>query len=127
MDRSKIDEYTKEAKASWGNTPQWKECEEKSKGLSKEELSQLGNEMMREIFGAFGKLKDKDPGCEEVQGLVNKLQDYITEHFYTCTREVLKGLGKMYTGSEDFKSNIDTAGGEGTADFVAKAIEIYCR
>ena len=127
IERSKIDEYAEEAKGLWQNTPQWKEYEEKTKGRSKEELSQLGNEMMRGIFGEFGKIKDKDPGCEEAQELVKKLQDFLTEHFYTCTNEVLKGLGMMYACNEDFTKNIDAAGGEGTADFAAKAIEIYCR
>lgn len=127
IERSKIDEYAEEAKGLWQNTPQWKEYEEKTKGRSKEELSQLGNEMMRGIFGEFGKIKDKDPGCEEAQELVKKLQDFLTEHFYTCTNEILKGLGMMYACNEDFTKNIDAAGGEGTADFAAKAIEIYCR
>ena len=32
----------------------------------------------------------------------------------------------MYSGGGDFTTNIDAYGGEGTAIFVADAIEIYC-
>lgn len=32
----------------------------------------------------------------------------------------------MYNGGGDMTENIDTASDAGTADFVAKAIKIYC-
>ena len=35
------------------------------------------------------------------------------------------GLGKMYITDERFKKNIDKYG-EGTAEFVAEAIALYC-
>ena len=126
FDTAKIDEYMEQAKASWGNTPQWKEFEEKSKNSSGRETDRLGEQMMESIFGGFGKIKEKDPGSEEAQDLVKKLQSFITEHFYTCTDEILSGLGKMYAGGGDFTANIDAVGGEGTAEFAHKAIEIYC-
>ena len=69
----------------------------------------------------------KEPGEEDVQQQVKKLQDYITEHFYTCTGQILAYLGKMYNGGGSMTENIDAAGGAGTADFVAEAIKIYCR
>ena len=61
------------------------------------------------------------------ENILKKLQDFITEHFYTCTNEVLSGLGKMYAGGGEFTANIDAVGGEGTADFANKAIEVYCK
>ena len=78
------------------------------------------------IFAEFGKIRDKDPACDEAQALVKKLQDYITEQMYTCSVEILRGLGKMYAGGGDFTKNIDSYGGEGTAEFVHQAIEIHC-
>ena len=60
------------------------------------------------------------------QVLVAKLQSHITENYYTCTNEILAGLGKMYVADERFKKNIDKYG-EGTAEFAATAIEVYCR
>ena len=41
------------------------------------------------------------------------------------TNEILSSLGKMYAGGE-FTENIDKMGGEGTAEFTHRAIQIYC-
>ncbi|MBQ2626328.1 MAG: MerR family transcriptional regulator [Eubacterium sp.] len=125
FDTKKIDEYAAQAKASWGTTPAYKEFEEKSKGRSREDDQKIYQGMI-DIFGEFGQIRDTDPASAEAQALVKKLQDYITEHMYTCTKEILSGLGKMYAGGGDFTKNIDSYGGEGTAVFAARAIEIYC-
>ena len=65
------------------------------------------------------------PDSNEAVNLVRKLQSYITETSYTCTDEILAGLGKMYTGDERFRKNIDRHG-DGTAQFISDAIEKYC-
>ena len=126
FDTRKIDEYAREAKASWGTTAAYKEFEEKSKGRTQEQNRDIGQGLMK-IFAEFGQIKDTDPASEKAQKLVKKLQSYITEHFYTCTDEILSGLGKMYAGGGDFTTNIDSYGGEGTAEFAHRAIEVHCR
>ena len=126
FDTSKIDEYAAQAKASWGTTPAYKEFEEKSKGRTKEEDRKIYQGLI-DLFAEFGAIRKADPASEEAQGLVKKLQAYITEHMYTCTKEILSSLGKMYAGGGDFTKNIDSYGGEGTAEFASRAIEIYCR
>ena len=126
FDTKKIDEYAAQAKASWGNTPAYKEFEEKSKGRTKEQDRDISLGMMN-IFAEFGAIRTTDPASEEAQALVKKLQDYITENFYTCTDEILNGLGEMYSGGGEFTKNIDSYGGEGTAEFAHQAIEIYCK
>ena len=78
------------------------------------------------LFVRFGELREIDPSDTEVQEQVKKLQDYITEHFYTCSSEIIDELGKMYVGGGSMTENIDSAGGKGTAEFTAKAIKIYC-
>ena len=52
-------------------------------------------------------------------------QDFISTHYYQCTREILAGLGAMYTADERFQKNLDRFG-EGTAAFLSKAIAAYC-
>ena len=126
FDTRKIDEYAAQAKASWGTTPAYKEYEEKSKGRTKEDDRKIYQGMI-DIFGEFGEIRNTDPASAEAQAMVKKLQDYITEHMYTCTKEILSGLGKMYAGGGDFTTSIDSMGGEGTAEFTHQAIEIYCR
>ena len=95
FDTRKIDEYAAQAKAAWGTTPAYKEYEEKSKGRTKEDNLKIHQGMI-DIFGEFGQIRNTDPASEEAQEMVKKLQDYITEHMYTCTKEILGGLGMMY-------------------------------
>ena len=125
FDTNKIDEYAKRAKEQWGKTEAYKEFEEKSKDLTDKDQQNVANELMQ-LFTEFGQMLSSDPSDEKVQLQVKKLQDYITEHFYNCTNEILLGLGKMYSGGGEFTENIDRAGGPGTAEFVTKAIEFYC-
>ena len=80
----------------------------------------------RRKFIGLGKLKNLAPATPEVQNAIRKLQQFITDHFYTCTPEILAGLGEMYVADERFRENIDKAGGAGTATFVSKAIAVYC-
>ena len=128
FDAKKLDEYATQAKASWGKTEAYKEFEEKEKGRSKEQSNLIAEGMMA-LFTEFGLMMEegKTADCDEVQAQVKKLQEYITEHFYTCTSQILAGLGKMYNGGGSITENIDKYGGEGTADFAAEAIEVYCK
>lgn len=123
---TKMDEYTKKAKEQWGQTAEYKEYEEKTGNQSPEAQKQaLRNFML--IFAEFGKMTDKKPEDSDVQLKVKELQDYITNHFYKCSNEVLKCLGEMYVSGGEFTENIDKAAGDGTAVFVAKAIDVYCK
>ena len=115
-----------QAKAAWGTTPAYKEFEQKSKCRTREDDQNIAQGLM-DIFAEFGAIKGADPASAEAQALVKKLQEYITQHFYNCTKEILSGLGKMYAGGGDFTKNIDSYGGEGTAEFVHQAIEVYCK
>lgn len=125
FDQRKIEEYARQAKEQWGNTAAYKEYEQKAAGRSREgERTVMENFM--QIFAEFGKCRNDAPESAAVQGLVKKLQDYITEHFYKCSKDILKGLGKMYAEGGEFTDNIDKAGGNGTAVFAAEAIRIYC-
>ena len=116
------DEYAAQAKASWGKTDAYKEYEKKSEGRSETEQQKLNVEMMN-IFAEFGKIKHLAPDCEEAIHLAKKLQDHITEHYYTCTDKILLGLSTFYTGGGDITTNIDQVGGEGTAVFAHDAIQ----
>lgn len=125
FDTKKLDEYARQAKAAWGQTDAYKEFEKKMECMSQEDNQVLAAEFM-ELFAEFGAMKQCAPEEPRVQSQVQKLQDYITQHFYTCTREILKGLGKMYAGGGSMTENIDKVGGDGTARFAAEAIEVYC-
>ena len=125
FDHKKLDDYSAQAKAMWGKTDAYKEYEQKSKGRTKEDEKGLGNDLMS-LFTELGKLRAQDPGSEIVQTWVAQLQDFISAHYYTCTKPILKGLGEMYAGGGSMTENIDAAGGAGTGAFAKAAIDIFC-
>ena len=114
--------YENEARSRWGNTDAFREHEQKTKNYTKEKWAEA-NEGLWAIFAEVAALKNGGATADsaEAQALVAKLQAYITENYYTCTDDILAGLGKMYVSDERFKKNINKYG-EGTADFVADAI-----
>ncbi len=128
FDNSKIEEnkrkYAEEVKNRWGNTDAYKEYEKKTSSYDGNSWNEI-NEGMVEILKEFADNREEDPNSDIIQSLVEKWQSYITSNFYNCTKEILSCLGLMYIGDERFKENIDKYG-EGTAEFMAKAIEIYC-
>ena len=119
FDNSKFESYKEEVKAKWGKTEAYREYEQRGS-------RDTGDGLMA-VFAELGKVRQLDPAASEVQELVKNLQDFITANYYTCTKQILQGLGQMYVADPRFKENIDRAGGAGTADFAARAIEIYCR
>ena len=125
FDYKKLDDYSAQAKTMWGKTDAWKEFEQKSKGRSKETARALGDDMMA-LFTKAGQLRHLDPGSGEVQQWVAQLQAFITEHYYTCTKPMLKVLGEMYDGGGSMTENIDKAGGAGPGAFAKAAIYLVC-
>ena len=117
--------HENEARERWGNTSAFREHEQKTKNYTKEKWAEANDGMMA-IFAEFAACKDSDASADSVkaQALVAKLQAHITANYYTCTDEILAGLGKMYVADERFKKNIDKYG-EGTAEFAAEGIRIY--
>ena len=118
--------YETEARERWGNTDAYREHEKKTNNYTKEKWAEVNNGLMA-IFAEFADRKNSGfaENSPEVQSLVVKLQEYITQNYYTCTNEILAGLGQMYSADERFKENIDKYG-EGTAEFVAEAIGLFC-
>ena len=116
-----------EARERWGNTGAYREHEKKTKKYTKEKWAEA-NEGLMAIFAEFAVCKNSGVSGDsaEVQALVVKLQEHITANYYTCTDEILAGLGKMYVADERFNKNIDKYG-EGTAEFASEAIQFFCQ
>ena len=119
--------YQVEVRERYGGTAAYREHEQKTKNYTKEKWTEANDGLMA-IFAEFVACKQSgaDADSNEAQALVAKLQAHITVNYYTCTDEILAGLGKMYVADERFKKNIDKYG-EGTAEFAADSIEVYCR
>ena len=118
--------YEAEVKKRWGNTDAYREHKQKTADYT-EEKWQSASDGLNAIFVKFAEcLKDGvPPESEKAQALACELQEYITENYYTCTKEILAGLGQMYIADERFKQNIDKAA-DGAAAFTSEAIKIYC-
>ena len=119
--------YEAETRERYGNTDAYREHEQKTKNYTKEKWAEANDGLMA-IFAEFAACKNSGMSADsdEAQAIVAKLQAHITANYYTCTNEILAGLGKMYVADERFKKNIDKYG-EGTAEFASTAIEAYCR
>lgn len=126
FDTQKIQEYTRQAKQQWGATSAYKEFEQKTAHQTAQEAADMGSRLM-EILAVFGGMQHKSPTAPAVQTQVKALQAFITEHYYTCTKEIFAQLGQMYGAGGAFTENINAVGGPGTAEFAAKAIEVYCQ
>ncbi len=121
FDKTEQEQYAAEVKQKWGGTKAYQEYSQREKDGA------IGDPAgLMQCFAALGALKQLDPADPQVQAAVRALQQFITDHYYTCTPEILAGLGQMYTADDRFRSSIDKAGGEGTAAFAAQAIRVYC-
>ena len=122
-----MENYEAEARDRWGDTSVYREHEQKTKNYTKEKWAEANDGLMA-IFAEFAVCNESGVSAysSEAQALVAKLQSHITENYYTCTDEILAGLGKMYIADERFKKNIDKYG-EGTAEFAADAIAAYVK
>ena len=119
--------YKTESRSRWGNTNAYREHEQKTKNYPKEKWAEANDGLMA-IFAEFAACKESGASADstKAQALVAKLQAHITANYYTCTDEILAGLGKMYVADERFNKNIDKCGEE-TADFTSEAVSLYCR
>lgn len=122
-----MDNYKAEVLERFGNTEAYKEFENKTAGYT-EDNWQSAEGGLEAILSKFAECKGSGctPDSSEAQTLTRELQSFITDNFYTCTNEILRGLGAMYIADQRFKENIDKHG-SGIAEFISNAIEIYCK
>ena len=126
FDNSEFENYKAEVQGKWGNTDAYKEYTDKTKNYSKNNWHNM-TDGLNDILAEFSicMKKGNKPDSDDAQNLVEMLQNHITDTCYTCTKEILTGLGQMYVYDERFKNNIDK-NGDGTAEFISSAIAIYC-
>lgn len=124
---AKRKEYAKETKEKWGDTAAYKESAEKTADYSADKWTQV-NSAMDERIAEFADCKRNGftPDSKEAQAVAKNWQDFITENYYTCTKEILAGLAEMYVADKRFLKNIDRHG-DGTAQFMSDAIKAYCK
>ena len=112
--------YAEEVRQRWGNTEAYKESQQRNTDFGKSAA------LLDAVFEEFAELNrnGNSPNDEIAKVQVERLQRCITDNFYTCTNEILAGLGQMYVADERFKTNIDKRG-EGTAEYISACIKSY--
>lgn len=116
--------YEYETKAKYEKTNAYKECNEKTFNYSENDWKRICEEA-NYIYNELAKLMDRNPEDKEVQDLVEKWRNHITDNYYECTIDIFRGLGIMYVADNRFKKNIDKTK-VGLAAFLSEAIKIYC-
>jgi hypothetical protein len=113
--------YKHEVKERWGDTDAYKEYKER--GADHDKAIRLLDAVME----GFAELNRDgiSPNSEPAKMQVTKLRQCITDNFYTCTNEILSGLGQMYVADERFRNNINKHG-EGTAEYISECIKACC-
>lgn len=128
FDMSAIEEakekYAKEVERKWGHTDAYAQSKEKTDKYSKEDWA-ITMSKSEEIMKGFANLVGTAPESSNVQELVEKWKNFISESYYDCTNEILAGLGQMYVADQRFTENIDKYG-VGTAQLMSDAIQVYC-
>ena len=114
--------YAEEVRQRWGSTDAYKESQQRNTDFSQ------AASLLDAVFEEFAELDRSgiSPDDEAAKIQVERLQQCITDNFYTCKNEILAGLGQMYAADVRFKNNIDKHG-EGTAEFVSQCIKSYCK
>ncbi|MCR5306419.1 MAG: MerR family transcriptional regulator [Oscillospiraceae bacterium] len=124
FDKTKLEDYARRAKEQWGHTEEYRAAMAAEENRTPQEQERMIRDFMR-IFTEFGGMKTLSCESEQVGMQVDKLQQFITDHYYPCTDEILCGLAGMYEAGGEFTENIDAAGGAGTAAFTAAAIRAH--
>ena len=120
FDKNDVERYEAEAREKWGNCSAFKEYEEKKTNKVRD------GEKLMSLIKEVGDLRDLPPEDERVRVAVGKIKSHINDRFYTCDDDRFLSLGMMYVEDPRFKENIDGYAGEGSAEFVSKAISAYC-
>lgn len=123
FDQRELEQYKAEARARWGATEAYRAWEQREQAGA--DPAAEADQLMAH-FARLGALRHLPPEDGRVQCQVQALQQWITDHCYPCTDEILCSLGQMYAEDARFRRKIDDAGGPGTAEFAARAIAARC-
>jgi DNA-binding transcriptional MerR regulator len=116
--------YAEEVTQKYGNTDAYKESNKKTSKYTSDDWAIVMSKGDG-IFTTLASLMDESPEDSEVQEVVAEWRQHITDNFYNCTLEIFKGLGDLYVQDDRFTANIDKHK-LGLADFLSRAIHIYC-
>jgi DNA-binding transcriptional MerR regulator len=118
-----FDAFADEAKAKWGDTPEYAEAQKRTKRYSKEDWAAIRAEM-EAIEAAYAEaLADgASPIDARARDLAERHRRHIDRWYYPCSRAMHAALGNMYVADARFAAHYDQRR-EGLAQFVCDAIQ----
>ena len=123
-------QFQEEVLEQWGNTESFREYKtmfsSHSKQIQEKEIESFYS-MARNIFEKLAMYENSPAESSEVQAIVHEWQQYISEHFYECNKQILSNLGVLYITDERFTTFINRFSSGNLAAFFNEAIQIFCR
>jgi DNA-binding transcriptional MerR regulator len=116
--------YADEAKQRWGTTDAYAESQKRTSKYTREDWERIQQEGA-EIREGLAALMSRSPSDPNVQGLVKRFHEHMNNNFYTCSLEMLSGLGDMYVNDPRFTATYEKVR-PGLAVFLRDAIKVYC-
>ncbi len=118
-------QYEEETCERWRDAPQYDESRKKWAVYSddqKESIIKEGNRLIVRMVGMDPKVPPDDPG---IQDAIGEYYAYLNKYFYACEVKFLRGLADIWMQDPRFSVNFESVR-EGGAEFVRKAVHIYC-
>jgi len=111
-----------EAKARWGETPAYKQSQERLAKYSSEDIEEAAREMHDATLQVLEAMQRGLPADSEaaIAGAEAHRQA-ITKWWYDCTFEIHTGLAEMYLADERFRKNYEDQA-EGLAQYLRDTI-----
>ena len=120
------EEWQAEAEQRWGETPQWEQSQQRTRGMSKDDWRRVKAETdaLNDDLAA-AKRAGVDPASPEAAALVARHRASISE-FYDCTRSMQVMLARMYREDPRFARNYDSRE-PGLTEWLIAAVEADAR
>lgn len=114
--------YAQEAEQRWGNTPEFRESQRRTKAYGTDDWQKMRSEADT-ILERFANAAEAGlaPSSPEALAIAEAHRQHITRWFYECTRAIHRSLGEMYVSDPRFTAYYDKRRPE-LALFVREAI-----
>lgn len=123
-------QYYQEVKGNWQKYKEFKEFESTYNSLDSKGKAVKWNELLQKasyIFESISTYMNREPSDQDVQKLIGRWRDFISNNYYKCSNDMLLNLGNMYITDKRFSKSIDSYGKQGLSEFVNEAIKYYCK
>lgn len=121
IDTRDIDAQMARARRSIDDNAAFMQFKTRANDYTDEQWAEIEQKLLT-CFSDIGRAADG-----EADACIDRFKDFIEEHFYPCTREMLLGYACMFGGTGILGRQVDALSGPDTAVRARRAIERYCQ